>query len=146
MTESTLQSTIVSIFKDFYPDLIIESSLNGIPLNGLSAKQKTLIIGQLKAEGMLVGTTDIKVFLFNGVSLHIELKRPSITEGKGQSQEQIAYQTKIESLGHKYYLINNVDSFFTVINKYLDKEYRLKLYNAQNGLFDNNLLKSQFGV
>ncbi len=146
MTESTLQSTIVSTFKNFYPDLIIESSLNGIPLNGLSAKQKTLIIGQLKAEGMLIGTTDIKIFLFNGISLHIELKRPSIAEGKGQSQEQIAYQTKIESLGHKYYLINNIDSFFTVINSYLDKEYRLKLYNAQNGLFDDNLLKLQFGV
>lgn len=146
MTESTLQTTIVTIFKEFYPELIIESSLNGIPLNGMTAKQRTLIITQLKAECMLVGTTDLKVFLFNGKTLHIELKRPSINVGKGQSTQQKEYQTRVEAIGHKYYLVNSLESFFDVINSHLDKEYRLGLYEAQKGNFDDILLKTQFGI
>ena len=58
-----------------------------------------------KAMGMRAGTSDLVVVLPEGKVLFIEVKTQ---EGK-QSDKQVAFQKKVESLGHKYFVVRGVD-------------------------------------
>ena len=58
-SESILQQTCVSMIRTLYPDLVLNLSLNGISLNGLSSLQKAQIIAQAKREGMETGIQDL---------------------------------------------------------------------------------------
>ena len=51
------------------------------------------------------GISDLVVYLPNGIALWMEIK----TEKGKQSEYQIAFQRKIESLGHKYVLVRSVN-------------------------------------
>ena len=141
MTEELLQDTCKIMLKTFYPKLILCTSLNGINLNGLQPIQKKIIVSQ-----MYKGEADVRVLLPKGVVLNIELKRPSIKEGKGQSNDQIKYQKDLEELGHKYYLVNSSDKFFKIINDNLSVEYRQELLENYSGEYTIEMVKQQYNL
>lgn len=144
MTEALLQQTIVEIFKTFYQPLMIESSWNGINLQGLSKEQIGKLMTDFYKQGGVKGSSDLKVYLPNMKMIHIELKRPRRTGG--QSKEQKEVQEQLEFIGHKYYLCNSIESFFEVINNNLDLEYRLNLIKAYKGKYTEEQLKQQYEI
>ena len=146
ISENTLQRTIVQTFKEFYSPLLIETSLNGISLKGLSPDKKGIIIADAYKQGMLKGSSDLKVYLTNMKVLHIELKRPSVKEGKGQSLDQKQLQRALEAIGHKYYLCNSSQCFFKAVNANLDLEYRLKLFKAYKGKYNKDMVMKQLDL
>jgi hypothetical protein len=97
-----------------------------------------------KIQGMIVGEADTEVLLPEGGIIHIELKRPSISDGKGQSDKQIEYQKKLESLNHLYYLCNSTKSYLTALNSNLDKEYRQQAFEAYNGSYSKELVEKYY--
>ena len=121
-TEAILQMTVVSMLRVIYPSLLLNLSLNGISLAGLSPKQKSQLIMQAKKEGMQVGIPDLLIYLPEGRVLNLEFKRP---DGKGvQSDDQVAVQQQLTSLGHNYYLVSSVDHVFAAIAKHASPEFR----------------------
>jgi len=64
--ESILQMTAVSMLRILYPSLLLNLSLNGISLAGLSPKQKSQLIMQAKREGLTTGIPDLLIYLPNG--------------------------------------------------------------------------------
>lgn len=121
-SESLLQMTAVSILRTLYPSLVLNLSLNGISLAGLSPKQKSQLIMQAKKEGLTVGIPDLLIYLPEGKVLNLEFKRP---DGKGvQSDDQIAVQQQLTNLGHNYYLVRNIDQVFAAIAEHTDPEFR----------------------
>ena len=110
------------MLRTLYPSLLLNLSLNGIPLNGLSPKQKSQLIMQAKREGMTPGTCDLLSYLPEGKVLNLEFKRP---DGKGvQSDDQVAVQQQLTSLGHNYYLINSIDQVFAAIAEHTNTAFR----------------------
>ena len=101
-TEAILQQTFVHMFRTLYPDLILNLSLNGISLNGLSALNKAQVIAQAKREGMETGIQDLTIYLPEGKVLNLEFKRPN---GGVQSEDQKKVEAKLLALGHNYYLV-----------------------------------------
>ena len=159
MLEETLQKTIVKSMITFYPKLVLVASLNGISLKGLSIKQRSILIADMKEQGLVTGESDTMVLLPKGTSLHIELKI-----GKnGQSEEQIEYEEKLKSLGHNYYVAKSLGEYFNIVNSHLDLKYRQQAYeellatyvegeeflvldkNATRTLVEN-MLKKQYGL
>ena len=144
MSEEKLQQTIVAIFKTFYPNLKLISSLNGISLKGLSVKQKSIIIKDLKLSGMIPGEADCLILLPEGKSLHIELKVGNNT----QQPNQVDYQNSIELLGHQYFVVKTIEEFFTIVNRNLPEIYKqIMLQDLQNTFTEEQLIKQyQLGV
>ncbi len=140
ISEELLQITIITTFREFYPNLVIKASLNGISLVGLSVKQKGILIANAKKQGMLPGEADIEVLLPLGNTLHIEMK----TLKGVQSDKQKEYEGRLGTLAHKYFLCNSSESFFKVVNDHLDLEYRQELFKAYNGDLPLELVKKQY--
>ncbi len=126
MSEELLQRTIIQLIRTLYPDLVINLSLNGVSLEGLSADQRARLINQAKAQGMTPGIPDLLIYLPEGKVLNLELKT---AKGK-QSKEQIDMQNKLEALGHTYYIIRGIYEPFKLIIEHTSLEYRKRTYNA----------------
>lgn len=124
--EAALQRTIISMLRTLYPRLVINLSLNGISLNGLSSAQKALIINEAKSQGMEPGIPDFALYLPNCIVLNFELKTST---GK-QSPEQVAMQNKLESLNHYYYLVNDLYSIFDIIAEHTEPEFRYASWDS----------------
>ena len=140
-SESILQQTCVSMIRTLYPDLVLNLSLNGISLNGLSSLQKAQIIAQAKREGMETGIQDLSVYLPDGVVLNLEFKRP---KGGVQSTDQQLIESKLKALGHNYYLVRSVEEVFELIANNTLPDFR---YTQFDNLFipsDGNTLTNQF--
>jgi len=120
-SEAQLQRTWISLFNFLYPDCLVSLSLNGITLPG-SPKVKAQIINQAKADGMVNGIPDILVYLPNAISLHLEWKHPN---GKGvQSEDQKDIEHILVSLGHTYYLVNDLMTGFQLVADHTELHYR----------------------
>ena len=120
--ESILQMTAVSMLRTLYPSLLLNLSLNGISLAGLSPKQKSQLIAQAKKEGLTTGIPDLLIYLPEGKVLNLEFKRP---DGKGvQSDDQVAVQQQLTNLGHNYYLVSSVDQVFAAIAEHSSESFR----------------------
>lgn len=70
-----------------------------------------------KAMGVFSGVSDMCLILPNGRTAWIEWK----TETGRQSTSQIDWQNKIESLGHKYYLVRSEQQFVDLIHLLITK-------------------------
>lgn len=112
-TEAILQQTFVHMFRTLYPDLVLNLSLNGISLNGLSALNKAQLISQAKREGMETGMPDLSIYLPKGVILNLEFKRP---KGGVQSEDQKLIEAKLKALGHNYHLVRSIEEVFELIS------------------------------
>lgn len=110
--ESVSQATLVSMIRSMYPDLVINLSLNGISLTGLSQQQKAQLIREQKLQGFTNGIMDLVIYLPNSQVLNLELKRP---RGGSQSSDQLVIQAKLEALGHNYFLIRDIYDVFKLI-------------------------------
>ena len=115
MSESTLQITLISMLRTLYSDYVINLSLNGISIP-TDIKTKTLIINQMKKEGMEKGIPDLLLYLPNGKVLNMELK----TDKGKQSPDQVDVQNRLTKLGHNYYIIRTVYEAFNAIAKHTE--------------------------
>ena len=125
MSEAILQQTFVHMFRTLYPDLILNLSLNGISLNGLSALNKAQVIAQAKREGMETGIQDLTIYLPEGKVLNLEFKRPN---GGVQSEDQKKVEAKLLALGHNYHLIRSIEQAFDLISLNTTDEFRTSQY------------------
>lgn len=103
---------------------LIEASLNGAPMKPHHKRD-------MLAEGMLVGTADLKIYT-HGKTIHVELKRPdeyvlnrktgnmNKKAGGVQSSEQKEFQLSVESFGHSYYICDNIKDFISICKKHID--------------------------
>ena len=134
MSESTLQITLISMLRTLYSDYVINLSLNGISIPS-DIKTKTLIINQMKKEGMEKGMPDLLLYLPNGKVLNMELK----TDKGKQSADQVDVQNRLTKLGHNYYIIRTVYEAFNAIAQHTTESDRLeqrnKLVIHHNGLY-----------
>ena len=140
-SELILQQTCVSMIRTLYPDLVLNLSLNGISLNGLSSLQKAQIIAQAKREGMETGIQDLSVYLPDGVVLNLEFKRP---KGGVQSTDQQLIESKLKALGHNYYLVRSVEEVFELIANNTLPEFRYKQLDSLSIPNDTKVLTEQF--
>ena len=140
-SESILQQTCVSMIRTLYPDLVLNLSLNGISLNGLSSLQKAQIIAQAKREGMETGIQDLSVYLPDGVVLNLEFKRP---KGGVQSTDQLLIESKLKALGHNYYLVRSVEEVFELIANNTLPDFRYTQFDNLSIPSDGNTLTNQF--
>ena len=129
--ESVSQQTIVAMLRAMYPDLVINLSLNGISLNGLSPQQKAQLIREQKLQGFTNGIMDLVIYLPDAQVLNLELKRP---KGGSQSPDQLAIQAKLQALGHNYFLIRDIYDVFKLIAERTSIEFR----KWQYGTFTNS--------
>ena len=120
-SESTLQQTAVKMIRTFYPSLVLNLSLNGISLDGLSATQRAQLIRQAKLEGMETGIQDLTIYLPDSQVLNLEFKRPN---GGTQSPDQKRIESKLISLGHNYELVRSAKEVFALIAEYTDPGFR----------------------
>lgn len=132
-TESSIQQSALIWLTNTYglkhhmPRLIMFSIPNEAPmllrsvlLNiGLSKsivdKATALAVKMMRNIGFLSGASDTLVLMPNGKTLFVEFK----TEEGSQSLEQKEFQSRCESLGHKYYLVRSLDQFKSIIQNEL---------------------------
>lgn len=126
-SESLLQQTTVAMIRTLYPDLVLNLSLNGISLNGLTPTQKSQVIRQAKLEGMENGIQDLSIYLPEAQILNLEFKRP---KGGSQSPDQVAIQAKLTALGHNYYLVRTPVEVFKCISDHTPSEFREHQFNG----------------
>lgn len=121
--ESILQMTAVSMIRTLYPSLVLNLSLNGISLTGLSSKVRAQLIAQAKREGMETGVPDLLIYLPEGKVLNLEFKRP---KGGIQSDNQKFIESQLRTLGHNYFIVRSIESVFNAIASYTSLKFRLK--------------------
>ncbi|RLE39947.1 hypothetical protein DRJ16_07645 [Candidatus Woesearchaeota archaeon] len=139
MTEKILQQSFVSQFRVMYPAYQLILSLSGTALHG-TAQQRSQTVAQWKREGFETGIADLTILAPHGVSIHLELKKP----GKGvQSKEQKAMQAKLESLGHHYYLVDNLPDMWQAIANHTTTTDRLASFNQLFQQFSGETALSQ---
>lgn len=125
--EEILQQTFVSMFRTLYPTCVLNLSLNGISLNGLSALTKAQLIAQAKRQGMEKGIQDLSIYLPDGTILNLEFKRPN---GGVQSPDQKLIESKLKALGHNYYLVRSVEEAFEHITHHTTRDFRCNEYES----------------
>ena len=139
--ESTLQQTTVAMIRTFYPSLVLNLSLNGISLDGLSTAQRAQLIYQAKLEGMEPGIHDLTIYLPDSKVLNLEFKRP---KGGKQSPDQKMIESKLTLLGHNYYLVNSSQKVFMLIANSTTTAFRLEQFNLLNVPEFNGVLIEEF--
>lgn len=110
--ESKLQIACVKWFRYQFPNALIFSIPNGGGRNPTEAKI-------LKAEGVLGGIADLQI-IANGLTFFIEMK----TEKGRQNPNQKAFESKVKSLGFKYFICRSFEEFQRIVNT------ELKILNA----------------
>ena len=115
--ETLIQQRIVQHIRKEYckpehvPRLICMSVPNGIGLTvPLSIKKIVdnaikVAIEVMKLIGLTVGASDLQIHGMHGRCAHLEIK----TSTGNQSDDQIKFQKRIESLNGKYYLLRSVE-------------------------------------
>ena len=139
--EAILQQTCVAMIRKLYPDLVLNLSLNGISLNGLSATQKAQVIAQAKREGMEVGIMDLSIYLPETQILNLEFKRP---KGGVQSEDQKLIESKLKVLGHNYHLIRSIEEVFNLVVKHTLMSFRQTQFDKLSIPNDTKVLTEQF--
>lgn len=101
-TENKLQQEMFIWFNNNYTvkGLGIFSS---IPNDSKDAKEQM----RKKATGMKVGHSDFNVYLPNGKTIFFEVK----TQKGKQSEHQKRFESEINNLGFKYYLVRTLEEF-----------------------------------
>lgn len=140
-SESTLQQTAVKMIRTFYPSLILNLSLNGISLDGLSATQRAQLIRQAKLEGMETGIQDLTIYLPDSQVLNLEFKRPT---GGTQSPDQKLIESKLKQLGHNYYLVRTTKEVFDLIAKYAMPDFRYAAFDELRIPVKDGFLSEQY--
>lgn len=139
--ESTLQQTTVAMIRTLYPSLVLNLSLNGISLNGLSTTQRAQLIRQAKLEGMEPGIQDLTIYLPDSQVLNLEFKRPT---GGTQSPDQKRIESRLTSLGHNYELVRSAKEVFALIAEYTDPAFRRRQFTTLTIPVKDDVLSEPF--
>ena len=75
-------------------------------------------IGKRRIQLARKGSSDIKVYLNGGITLHLEVK---CAKGR-QNFNQIEWQKKLEYLDHKYHVVRSISDVEQLLKKYLETE------------------------
>lgn len=140
-SESILQQTTVAMLRTLYPALVLNLSLNGISLNGLSVTQRAQLIRQAKLEGMEPGIQDLTIYLPDSKVLNLEFKRP---KGGVQSADQQTIEAKLRILGHNYYLVRTPEEIFELIAQHTTIAFRQEQFNSLLVISNNGFLTKPF--
>lgn len=140
-SEQILQQTTVAMIRALYPTLVLNLSLNGISLDGLSATQRAQLIRQAKLEGMETGIHDLTIYLPDSKVLNLEFKRPN---GGVQSPDQKLIESKLIELNHNYYLVRSAKEVFDLIAEHTANEFRYKQFDSLLILSNRGLLIKPF--
>lgn len=103
MTEDRIQQEIIMYYRNHYQRLYVNCLIFSIPNGGLRDKRTAML---MKSTGLLSGASDLIVIHF-GVVLFVELK----TETGKQSDEQRAFELRVNQCGYPYYLIRSLEQF-----------------------------------
>jgi hypothetical protein len=103
MTEDRIQQEIIMYYRNYYQRLYVNCLIFSIPNGGLRDKRTAML---MKSTGLLSGASDLIVIHF-GVVLFVELK----TETGKQSDEQRAFELRVNQCGYPYYLIRSLEQF-----------------------------------
>lgn len=140
-SEQILQQTTVAMIRTLYPTLVLNLSLNGISLDGLSATQRAQLIRQAKLEGMEPGIQDLTIYLPDSKVLNLEFKRPN---GGVQSPDQKLIESKLKALGHKYHLVRSIEEVFELIVEHTPPDFRYVQFDKLSIPNDTKVLTKQF--
>jgi len=127
MSEAQLQQIIVMFIKTYYPQLVINLSLSGINLSGLSSKQIGVLFKDLVKQGFRKGIPDLLIYLPEGKVLNLELKKPS---GGVQSEHQKEIESELKQLGHTYELVTSKEQVKQLLIEHMLEKDRLLSYQA----------------
>lgn len=103
------QEIILYMNKNYFKTHIIFSVPNEIPYP-LPAKIMTDILSKLQQNGLLKGASDLVILCPNKRYITVEVK----TSTGSQSNEQIIFQKRVESINGNYFLVRSLEDF---INK-----------------------------
>ena len=123
MSEHTEQAKVIAWARDneyICPELsMLFSTLNGIPLLGISGKVRAIIINHMKAEGMKVGVPDLLFFVARGGyhGLVIEMK---VNKNK-PTPEQATWLDRMHEQGYLAVACWGADEAKDVIASYLGR-------------------------
>lgn len=104
--ESILQRQCVKWFRIQYPKLT--KMLFAIPNGG---KRKKIEAAIMKGEGVVAGVADMFLMVHPGVFIEFKTK-----DGK-QSPDQKDFQVFCQSVGYRYYIIRDFDTFMKLIKE-----------------------------
>ena len=141
MSEEEIQRTALQTVKQFYPDLVISVSLNGINLSGMNKQAKYALFQSLKQQHFEKGIPDVLIYLPQGIVLNLEFKRPKL--GK-QSVDQVKMEKRLTKLGHLYYIVTNTDTVFDLIAHNTSTEYRQSCMDKQLALLNTPTLTKPY--
>ena len=128
ITEESFQNTFTSMFNIIYPTAVLSISLSGIDLSSMSPTERGKLVATLKKAGWQKGISDITLFLPEGITLHLEFKRP---DGRGvQSQEQKDMEQQLIALNHHYLIIDSFDKAWDAIATHTTPAYRTQCLNS----------------
>jgi hypothetical protein len=80
-------------------------------VNEAAGKNAAAQMARFKAMGLRSGTSDLVLLLNNGVTIFVEVK----TETGVQSDSQILFQNKVNSLGYQYYIVRSINDMIDLI-------------------------------
>jgi hypothetical protein len=113
LSEDILQAKVFKWFHNTYctATKTPKYCIFAVPNGGYRTTKEAM---KLKATGVVSGVSDLIVVLKNK-TLYVELKTAT---GK-QSPDQLRFQTTVEALGHKYYLVRTLEQFQEIIKSEL---------------------------
>jgi len=114
MSEQKLQADIVRKFSERYP---LSRGLLFAVNNEANSKKQAM---HFKALGVRRGVSDL-IYFQGGVMTCIELKYPGKKHDTNHIKEQLSWGIMITGNGGRYYIVTNILSFFSIINRNPDQ-------------------------
>lgn len=128
MSEHDEQALVVSVFRARWPDVVIASIPNGVPLTGLTQRGRARVMNWLKAEGLLPGMPDLIIYraamtppdedgvvkIWHGMAL--EMKR---SDGGTLRDNQREVLAMLERAGYWTAVAHGYDEAMGLIEEYM---------------------------
>lgn len=108
MSEDKIQQEIIMYYRNYYQRLYVNCLIFSIPNGGLRDKRTAML---MKSTGLLSGASDLIVIHFGAV-MFVELK----TDTGIQSDEQKAFQLRVNQCGYPYYLCRSLEQFKQILS------------------------------
>ena len=115
ISESQMQKNCVRWFRSQYKGPLLLTFPNGGYHLAGNAKARAMQVNRMKAEGMMVGASDL-VLIHNGGVAFMEAKTP-----KGKlSDNQKAFRDAVQALGYTYTVFRSLDGFIKQVKSILE--------------------------
>lgn len=119
MNEWQEQRIGIKWFRETWPEHAqsIRLSLNGVNLGG--SKKAAIMINQLKAQGMVIGESDLCLALPKGGYGCLMIEHKSLEDKNGAKDSQIDYAEYHNSVGNKAVFTKGVEELKEAIREYM---------------------------